>query len=220
MEINLSNYLKTISAVGAGQMAQTSINSNTLEQVQTQKDSYIPSNSIATQDIPIPSGNYGPDAKMVENGMSAGTTLSSDFMSVLQDAFRANADSIEMTMNSLGLTIEDLTDEENMTALATAMNEGAVNLGVPTVDNLEEVVSNLVQQAQGLSEISPDETSATATAGNAASTGSSSESTSSEDEETTIETVVINGMIYIQTTTIENGVETVSRELVGPAEDV
>lgn len=117
------------------------------QQQQSEKDSYISSLS-AGSDLPLPTGTY--NAMGVESNSSTTTSTTSStgydaLLSQLSDTFRANADSILSTMESLGLTMEDLQDEENLQTLADAMNAGAEALGLPTVDNLETLVSQLYQ---------------------------------------------------------------------------
>ena len=61
----------------------------------------------------------------------------------LSETFRANPDSILMKLDELGLSLEDLGDENNLASLATAMNEGAANMGLPTIEDLDSAVSTL-----------------------------------------------------------------------------
>ncbi len=233
MEINLQNYLDRISTLGTIQVPTQSDASQNLNIGKTSEmDSFI--SSVSDLEETMPSMNYGANGMMVgdlppappSEGFSPIENTegsSTDFMDTLSQAFRANADSIQMTMDSLGLTIEDLADETNMATLASAMNDGAVALGVPTVENLDEVVSNLVQQAKGVSEISSNETAAVEETQNSSTgsstTGSGSSSSSSEDE-TTVEVVVINGMRYLENSTVENGVAIPTRQPLDSVETI
>ena len=61
----------------------------------------------------------------------------------LSETFRANPDSILMKLDELGLSLEDLGDEDNLASLATTMNEGAANMGLPTIEDLDSAVSTL-----------------------------------------------------------------------------
>ena len=61
----------------------------------------------------------------------------------LSETFRTNPDSILMKLDELGLSLEDLGDEDNLASLATAMNEGAANMGLPTIEDLDSAVSTL-----------------------------------------------------------------------------
>ena len=61
----------------------------------------------------------------------------------LSETFRANPDSILMKLDELGLSLENLSDEDNLASLATAMNEGAANMGLPTIEDLDSAVSTL-----------------------------------------------------------------------------
>ena len=91
MAINLQSYLDRISSLGMVQLPtqpDVTQNLNTDTSV-SDKDSYIP--SVNNADAAIPSSNYGADGRMVD----------------LSQAFRANADSIQMTMDRLGLSLED-----------------------------------------------------------------------------------------------------------------
>ncbi|OYO84461.1 hypothetical protein CG709_15010, partial [Lachnotalea glycerini] len=47
------------------------------------------------------------------------------------------------TLQSLGLTPEDLLDSDNIETVANALNEGAIALGIPTVDDLDQTISDL-----------------------------------------------------------------------------
>ena len=64
----------------------------------------------------------------------------------LSETFRVNPDSILMKLDELGLSLEDLGDEDNLASLATAMNEGAANMGLPTIEDLDSAVSTLYEK--------------------------------------------------------------------------
>ena len=51
-----------------------------------------------------------------------------------------------MKLDELGLSLEDLSDEDNLASLATAMNEGAANMGLPTIEDLDSAVSTLYEK--------------------------------------------------------------------------
>lgn len=78
-----------------------------------------------------------------EIGESEGASGEEALLAQLSQAFRANEDSILATMEELGLSLEDLQDEENLSTLATAMNEGAAALGLPSIDDLDSLVTQL-----------------------------------------------------------------------------
>ena len=218
MAINLQTYLERISSLGMVQLpAQSEANQNlNTDNNVSEKDAYIP--SVNNAESAIPSSNYGADGKMVGNELLTpvenSENASSNFMETLSQVFRANADSIQMTMDRLGLSLEDLSDEENMSTLATA-------LGVPTVENMSDVVANLVQKARGVSEVSATETAAVEeNQGTSTEYGASGSSgSSSSEDETTVEVVVINGIRYLETTRVENGVEIKTRKVLDVAED-
>lgn len=53
-------------------------------------------------------------------------------------------------MESLGLSLEDLQDEDNLQTLADAMNTGAKSLGLPVASSdLETLVSQLYEDLSG-----------------------------------------------------------------------
>lgn len=215
MAINLQNYLDRISSLGIIQLPkQSDVNQNLDTGTNiSEKDSYIP--SMDNVDAVSPSSNYNANGMQVGEmpmaPVSSSESSYSDFMETLSQAFRANVDSIQMTMDSLGLTIDDLSNETNMTTLASAMNDGAIALGVPTVENMSDVVANLVQKARGVSEISSTETAAVEE-NQAIATGSGTSSSSSSEDETTTQIVIINGITYLETTKVENGVEITTRQ--------
>ncbi|MCR4841898.1 MAG: hypothetical protein K5840_01395 [Eubacterium sp.] len=192
-----------------------------------QRDTYISTLSGLDMSAAIPSGTYnaaGVSSVDIEyssmnlppvSDVSESEALSDTgtFLEELSKAFRANGDSILMTMDELGLTMEDLTDETAMSTLATAMNQGAEALGVPTVENMDEVVDSLLSSVGEVQQISGETADTT---GQAASAGESGSSES--DSDTSVEIVTINGITYLQVTTEENGVETVTRTQISADE--
>ena len=116
------------------------------EQKKSETDTYVSSYAGSGNDIAIPTGTY--NARGVENSSAISNSSATGYealLSKLSDTFRANADSILSTMESLGLSLEDLGDEDNLQTLADAMNTGAKSLGLPTVDSLETLVSQLYE---------------------------------------------------------------------------
>ena len=86
----------------------------------------------------------GTDSYFEENakdGTISGRTEA--LLEELSETFRANPDSILMKLDELGLSLEDLGDEDNLASLATTMNEGAANMGLPTIEDLDSAVSTL-----------------------------------------------------------------------------
>lgn len=135
-------------------------------------DSYVPGISQMDMDIPMPSSTYNAQGMMsgerppmppmppqeteetdetTESTQVTGTTETQGTAATgtealfeeLSETFRANPDSILMKLDELGLSLEDLGDEDNLALLATAMNEGAVNMGLPTIEDLDSAVSTL-----------------------------------------------------------------------------
>ncbi|MCR4673799.1 MAG: hypothetical protein K5675_02220 [Lachnospiraceae bacterium] len=170
------------------------------------KDEYIPSG--LSFDGAIPTGTYNASGMMVGEITSSTTETTDDFMTTLSNAFRANVDSIEAKMEELGLSISDLSNQDNLELLADAMNDGAESLGLPTIDNMDEVLSNLMDYIK-----EQDETATTVASTESSASGADAASTNSDSssEETTTEIVMINGVAYLETTTTTNGVETTTR---------
>lgn len=132
-------------------------------------DSYVPGISQMDMDIPMPSSTYNAQGMMsgerppmppmppqetdetTESTQVTGTTQAQGtaaagteaLLEELSETFRTNPDSILMKLDELGLSLEDLSDEDNIASLATAMNEGAANMGLPTIEDLDSAVSTL-----------------------------------------------------------------------------
>lgn len=135
-------------------------------------DSYVPGISQMDMDIPMPSSTYNAQGMMsgerppmppmppqetdetdetTESTQVTGTTETQGtaatgteaLLEELSETFRANPDSILMKLDELGLSLEDLGDEDNLASLATTMNEGAANMGLPTIEDLDSAVSTL-----------------------------------------------------------------------------
>lgn len=132
-------------------------------------DSYVPGISQMDMDIPMPSSTYNAQGMMsgerppmppmppqemdeaTESTQVTGTTQvqgtaaagTEALLEELSETFRTNPDSILMKLDELGLSLEDLGDEDNLASLATAMNEGAANMGLPTIEDLDSAVSTL-----------------------------------------------------------------------------
>ena len=88
---------------------------------------------------------------------------------------------------------------------------------IPSVNNAEAVIPSSNYGADGLAtETAAVEENQGASTENGAS--GSSGSSNSEDE-TTVEVVVINGIRYLETTRVENGVEIKTRKVLDVAED-
>lgn len=118
-------------------------------------DEYIP--SMSSFEGAMPTGTYNASGMMVNDvssalQVSATDESDSDYMDALSTAFRANADSIQMTLDSLGLTIDDLSDEENMKTFAAAMNEGAAKIGVPQIEDLDSTIESLLERFSTVTE--------------------------------------------------------------------
>jgi primosomal protein N' len=78
-------------------------------------------------------------------------------VSNISESLRCNEDTILSTLESLGLTPEDLLDSDNIELLANALNEGAAALGLPTVDDLDQTISDLTSYVDSsVSELESD----------------------------------------------------------------
>lgn len=124
-----------------------------------ERDSYIAGMSAMAADMAIPTSTYNAKGMMVEDfgpiesaGSAGMSSTANQAMDVLSETFRANEDSIEMTLDALGLSVEDLIDPDNMDSFADAMKKGAASLGVPQVDNLDEAVENAINLIKAASE--------------------------------------------------------------------
>jgi|GEM_PF-7076587 len=214
--MNISEVSDVSSILAITQLQEILLNRSTTAQevdatTSTDTDSYEA--SALSMDA-IPSMNYTAqgimegDTLAVAAASESSDSTDEDVMSMLQETFRANADSIEMAMESLGLTLDDLSDESNLTALASLMNEGAASLGVPQVENLSDAVSSLFERITGAAE--SDTSDEENQSGSTAVSGTSSSGSDSESEETT-EIVFENGIPYLVTTTTTGGITTETR---------
>ncbi len=208
MKIDASNYDLYLASINQSQM-QVSQQNNIIGKDKESKDSFVSSMSLSGE--AIPSGTYDASGMMVGElppvpGVNTNndTNMDSSFLSQLSETFRANEDSILSAMESLGLALDDLSDKDNLTALANAMNEGAANLGLPTIDDLDSTVDSLYNSVP----------TADSASNEAAGGGSGS-----DEESTTTQIVTINGMTYLETTTTENGISTTTRTKIGGTEE-
>ena len=183
------------------------------------RDSYIPSMAMSDMaDMAIPSGNYNAQGMSVEDfspvsAMDTGNKASagnSSAMSMLSHTFRANEDSIQMALDELELAVEDLAIEDNMQEFAELMNKGAENIGVPQVENMEEAMKNAGAAIK----------EATGSEGSGAAGGESASGSGSSGNETTTEVVEINGIVYLEKTTTQNGISTTTRTKLSEATEV
>lgn len=152
-------YLQALEEWKAKMAKQNTETTSTTEESQT--DSYIP--SYSAMDIPMPTSTYNANGQMTgdmppmppappveateETSSSSTTSTGTDaLLSELSETFRANTDSILSTLDSLGLTLEDLSDKENLEKLAEAMNEGAAALGVPVLEDSDSLIDELYEK--------------------------------------------------------------------------
>lgn len=163
MRIESSSYETYLQALEEwkAKMAKQNTETTTTTTEESQTDSYIPSYSAL--DIPMPTSTYNANGQMTgdmppmppappveateETSSSSTTSTGTDaLLSELSETFRANTDSILSTLDSLGLTLEDLSDKENLEKLAEAMNEGAAALGVPVPEDSDSLIDELYEK--------------------------------------------------------------------------
>lgn len=162
MRIESSNYLSALEAL-------RSANTNSSSQLDTtttssgEMDAYIPSKledeipcenyndifSILSQALQQTSStNTTTDATTETSSTQAvGETLKS-IVSNISESLRCNEDTVLSTLESLGLTPEDLLDSDNVELVANALNEGAAALGLPTVEDLDQIISDLTSSVE------------------------------------------------------------------------
>ena len=154
-------------------------------------------------------GGVPPVPPSSESNFNQDFTASSEFMSRVSNAFRANIDSIQAAMSGLGLTVEDLSDSENLTLLGETLNEGAEALGLPQIDSVDDEVAKLLGKGESQPPEMPDLPG-----------GSHHEPIKQENEsgETEVNTKIISsgGVSYLETEkTSANGVTTTTRTMIG-----
>ena len=179
MKVESSSYEAYLEALEEWKQKMQETQATQQKEENSATDSYVPGISQMDMDIPMPSSTYNAQGMMsgerppmppmppqetdetdetTESTQVTGTTETQGtaatgteaLLEELSETFRANPDSILMKLDELGLSLEDLSDEDNLASLATAMNEGAANMGLPTIEDLDSAVSTLHEK---LSEI-------------------------------------------------------------------
>ena len=169
MKVESSSYEAYLAAMEEWKQKMQETQATQQKEENSATDSYVPGISQMDMDIPMPSSTYNAQGMMsgerppmppmppqetdetTENTQVTGTTQAQGtaatgtetLLAELSETFRANPDSILMKLDELGLSLEDLSDEDNLASLATAMNEGAANMGLPTIEDLDSAVSTL-----------------------------------------------------------------------------
>lgn len=172
MKVESSSYEAYLEALEEWKQKMQETQATQQKEENSVTDSYVPGISQMDMDIPMPSSTYNAQGMMsgerppmppmppqeteetdetTENTQVTGTTQAQGtaatgtetLLAELSETFRANPDSILMKLDELGLSLEDLSDEDNLASLATAMNEGAANMGLPTIEDLDSAVSTL-----------------------------------------------------------------------------
>ena len=169
MKVESSSYEAYLEALEEWKQKMQETQATQQKEENSAMDSYVPGISQMDMDIPMPSSTYNAQGMMsgerppmppmppqetdetTESAQVTGTTEAQGtaatgteaLLEELSETFRANPDSILMKLDELGLSLEDLCDEDNLASLATAMNEGAVNMGLPTIEDLDSAVSTL-----------------------------------------------------------------------------
>lgn len=172
MKVESSSYEAYLEALEEWKQKMQETQATQQKEENSATDSYVPGISQMDMDIPMPSSTYNAQGMMsgerppmppmppqetdetdetTESTQVTGTTEKQGtaatgteaLLEELSETFRANPDSILMKLDELGLSLEDLSDEDNLASLATAMNEGAANMGLPTIEDLDSAVSTL-----------------------------------------------------------------------------
>ena len=172
MKVESSSYEAYLEALEEWKQKMQETQATQQKEENSVTDSYVPGISQMDMDIPMPSSTYNAQGMMsgerppmppmppqeteetdetTENTQVTGTTQAQGtaatgtetLLAELSETFRANPDSILMKLDELGLSLEDLSDEDNLASLATVMNEGAANMGLPTIEDLDSAVSTL-----------------------------------------------------------------------------
>lgn len=169
MKVESSSYEAYLEALEEWKQKMQESQATQQKEENSATDSYVPGISQMDMDIPMPSSTYNAQGMMsgerppmppmppqemdeaTESTQVTGTTQAQGtaatgtetLLAELSETFRANPDSILMKLDELGLSLEDLSDEDNLASLATAMNEGAANMGLPSIEDLDSAVSTL-----------------------------------------------------------------------------
>ena len=169
MKVESSSYEAYLEALEEWKQKMQETQATQQKEENSATDSYVPGISQMDLDIPMPSSTYNAQGMMsgerppmppmppqemdeaTESTQVTGTTQAQGtaaagteaLLEELSETFRTNPDSILMKLDELGLSLEDLGDEDNLASLATAMNEGAANMGLPTIEDLDSAVSTL-----------------------------------------------------------------------------
>lgn len=169
MKVESSSYEAYLEALEEWKQKMQETQATQQKEENRATDSYVSGISQMDMDIPMPSSTYNAQGMMsgerppmpsmppqetdetTESTQVTGTTQAQGtaaagteaLLEELSETFRTNPDSILMKLDELGLSLEDLGDEDNLASLATAMNEGAANMGLPTIEDLDSAVSTL-----------------------------------------------------------------------------
>lgn len=175
MKVESSSYEAYLEALEEWKQKMQETQATQQKEENRATDSYVPGISQMDMDIPMPSSTYNAQGMMsgerppmpsmppqetdetdetTESAQVTGTTETQGtaatgteaLLEELSETFRANLDSILMKLDELGLSLEDLGDEDNLASLATVMNEGAANMGLPTIEDLDSAVSTLYEK--------------------------------------------------------------------------
>lgn len=172
MKVESSSYEAYLEALEEWKQKMQETQATQQKEENSATDSYVPGISQMDMDIPMPSSTYNAQGMMsgerppmppmppqemdeaTESTQVTGTTQAQGtaaagteaLLEELSETFRVNPDSILVKLDELGLSLEDLGDEDNLASLATAMNEGAANMGLPTIEDLDSAVSTLYEK--------------------------------------------------------------------------
>ncbi len=241
MVVNFHNSTSSLLSVAQQYTASTRVvqPQSRTESNKTEVDTFTRSAS----DFSMPNGVYDMSG-VISGGIppvapSGGSSDTSDLMSRMSSAFRANQDVIKSAMSELGLTEEDLREAENLTALANKLNDGAAELGLPQIEDIDAAVEEVLNgtSAGSIAPVSSDGEIPEAPdgkeppkgtppsggpggpggAGGPSGAGSSESSDDEDEDEDSTTSTIVNelGLSYIETQRTENGVTTTTRTMLG-----
>ena len=192
--------------------AQNNITRDNVQQETQKFDAFLQAASVNSKTYDSSgtiAGGVPPVAPSSESGSKQDFTASSEFMSRVSNAFRANITNIQAAMSGLGLKVEDLSDSENLTLLGETLNEEAEILGLPQVENVDtEVIKLLGKSDKGENKPEMPDLPGAAPFETKKDTGGQTE----------VSTKIVNsgGVSYLETEkTAANGVTTTARTMIG-----
>ncbi len=117
-------------------------------------------------------------------------------------------------LSSLGMV--QMPSQQDLQNVTVEKSDDTIELDsyIPSGDKLDDIVPSGTYSKSGMMVGEPATPGNASGTGNISSASDSGDSSTEEEEETTVRTVIINGQTYLETTTVENGVEIVTRTLI------